>query len=74
MDSLSEEIQESCFIVLKYRLGIMGNRLLLVFIFLNQISWNTFKFYTLNDVMELFHNGTDSLDSLKFEFSKLTVI
>ena len=63
MDSLSEEIQESCFIVLKSRLGIMGNRLLLVFIFLNQISWNTFKFYTLNDVMELFHNGTDSLDN-----------
>ena len=63
MDSLSEEIQESCFIVLKSRLGIIGNRLLLVFIFLNQISWNTFKFYTLNDVMELFHNGTDSLDN-----------
>ena len=41
----------------------MGNRLLLIFIFLNQISWNTFKFYTLNDVMELFHNGTDSLDN-----------
>lgn len=63
MDSLSEEIQESCFILLKSRLGIMGNRLLLIFIFLNQISWNTFKFYTLNDVMELFHNGTDSLDN-----------
>lgn len=30
MDSLSEEIQESCFIVLKSRLGIMGNRLLLI--------------------------------------------
>ena len=41
----------------------MGNRLLLIFIFLNQISWNTFKFYTLNDVMELFHNGIDSLDN-----------
>ena len=63
MDSLSEEIQESCFILLKSRLGIMGNRLLLIFIFLNQISWNTFKFYTLNDVMELFHNGIDSLDN-----------
>ena len=51
VDSLSESLQEYCIILLKTKLGNHGNMLLLMFAFLNQVSWNVFSFYTLDEII-----------------------
>ena len=37
--------------MLKTKLGNHGNMLLLMFAFLNQVSWNVFEFYTLDEII-----------------------
>ena len=51
VDSLSESLQGYCIILLKTKLGNHGNMLLLMFAFLNQVSWNVFGFYTLDEII-----------------------
>lgn len=63
MDSLSEDLRNSCFTLLKSKIGIYGNMHLLVITFLNQISWSIFKFYNLGDLLDYFHNVNVNIDN-----------
>jgi hypothetical protein len=65
VNNISQEKQIYYFILLKSKLGLLGNIFMLLMIFYNQFSWNTFKYYTYSELADMFIR--EDCQNIRFE-------